>query len=496
MADHRPTRMRRAWQVAVGIVSAICAGIVWAVIALQPPAAPEMLSDHFTLTGVTIVNPLSNRQENAALTVRNGIIRRGDTPSGSRADKFSFPGHYVLPGLINTHVHLPNDTPFHLTEFVGLLYLAHGVTTIRDAGDIPGNSAATARRVFTTTDNPGPRIQTCGPLVEGLRTGTYNMVVYDRTTDASEIINHVLAAGGECIKAHDNLDPERTAALVAAADQAGLPVIGHISHGMTLENSAIPNVQHQLGVVAPDVLKDRHDLLYRRIDWRSVTDERIREAVAVSVEKGITHTPTLVSLENLGRFEHAVTDKGSGAPIMPRMFRDVLWHPETGVLYRNLGAQEFDLIRDAQKKRLAMVHQLHQAGVPLQLGTDDLQPFGTPGDALWREMSWFETAGIPAPDIWSYGTWASAPEFDVPMLGRIIPGAPADLLIFSKDPTEAVANMDSLVAIISNGRLYRREDLLSAIRAYRAYYQRIPVDFLSVMASRIAISLAAESQPD
>lgn len=51
--------------------------------------------------------------------------------------------HYVLPGLIDSHVHF--GTPTHafggaLTnpEYVSKLFLGHGITTVRDAGALMG----------------------------------------------------------------------------------------------------------------------------------------------------------------------------------------------------------------------------------------------------------------------------------------------------------------------------------------------------------------------
>jgi adenine deaminase len=58
----------------------------------------------------------------------------------------------------------------------------------------------------------------------------------------------------------------------------------------------------------------------------------------------------------------------------------------------------------------------------------------------------------------------------VPGLGTIAPGAPADLLLFREDPTRDLAALQTLEAVVADGRLYRRETL-DAVRASQRVYR-------------------------
>ena len=55
-------------------------------------------------------------------------------------------------------------------------------------------------------------------------------------------------------------------------------------------------------------------------------------------------------------------------------------------------------------------------------------------------------------------------------LGRIAAGAPADILLFRRDPTQSLDNLASLEAVIAAGRLYRSADLAQALHTNTAYF--------------------------
>src|SRR5262245_44499024 len=125
--------MRRA--LAVLVVAAALAAPplavkVWRAFRLPPPMAPASLA--FSLVDVTVVEPGRGRREHQTLAVRSGVIRRVD-PTRSADDAGLFDdlrGAFVLPGLVDLHAHLPPDTALRLTPYAGLLYLAHGVTSV------------------------------------------------------------------------------------------------------------------------------------------------------------------------------------------------------------------------------------------------------------------------------------------------------------------------------------------------------------------------------
>ena len=179
------------------------------------------------------------------------------------------------------------------------------------------------------------------------------------------------------------------------------------------------------------------------------------------------------------------------ALLLPRLYRDVVWHPKTGVpSYRNMTAEEFERVRIAHAKKMKLVRKLYEAGTPLYLGTDVGQPFTAPGISLHQEMRLFEQCGIPPEAIWKMATVQAGQSLGVAQLGSIAQGAPADFLIFRKDPTKDLGVFDSLEAVVAQGRLYTKADIDAKLAEYRARYEGFIFDRLSIELGKIALRKA------
>jgi len=146
---------------------------------------------------------------------------------------------------------LPPDTALDLTEYIGLLDLLHGVTTVREAGDLDG-SAVDAAQVAYDDGKAMPRITSCGPFVGGPNPRSENAIVMESPDQAPAILDRLRREGRTCIKIYDDLDQARIRALVSAAAAVGIAAIGHVPYGMTLEEAALPDTQHLMGVASPD----------------------------------------------------------------------------------------------------------------------------------------------------------------------------------------------------------------------------------------------------
>jgi hypothetical protein len=125
---------------------------------------------------------------------------------------------YVLPGLADMHAHLPPRNPLKLTSYFLLLNLAHGVTSIRDAGDLDGTSLI-GQREATVENYPGPRVFPCGPFVSAGVRKWANTVLLTGPGDAERAAAQLKADGFHCIKAYDGLggvDTYRSHKMIAA----------------------------------------------------------------------------------------------------------------------------------------------------------------------------------------------------------------------------------------------------------------------------------------
>lgn len=137
--------------------------LLFALMAYRPPRT-EVPPQGAVLAGVTVVNPGLDRRTDQTLVVSGdritSITAGPAAPGSSEAERYS--GGYVLPGLIEMHIHFPPPQ----RELAHLLLLAHGVTSAREAGDADGTTWRARRRV-QAGQMPGPRLFVCGPVLDG-----------------------------------------------------------------------------------------------------------------------------------------------------------------------------------------------------------------------------------------------------------------------------------------------------------------------------------------
>lgn len=462
---------------------------------LVPPRGPEPVASTFTLDNVTLITPGKERLADQAIGVADGLIRdRGPKGSVTTGKVISdFEDAFVLPGLMDLHTHLPSDTPLSLTRLAGLLYLVHGVTTIRESGDLVGTSVRAARRIFNEEGRAGPRLFSAGWFVSGGEPRWANTIVVDSKDAVRAAVARIRAEGHHSVKSYENLSVKLIREVESAAHEMGLKVIGHVPTSLAYEEARIEDTLHFLGVPLPRNV--RRDHIYNRIaDWAEVDASRINTVVQATLDHDIANTPTLVMSWSLLRYrDYEAAIAAHHVRLLPRMFRDVVWHPGEGLaLWRNLTPAQLEHLQMANAKKLTLLRALYEAGADLRIGTDTLQPFVVPGHSVHEEMKIFAEAGIPAEAIWEMATWRAGQALGNDNLGTLDIGAPADMLVFAEDPTKDLAALDSLVAVISQGRLYKREDLDAAIAAWQRHSEGWVFDTLSVAATRRILAEAVK----
>ncbi len=439
---------------------------------LKRPSAPRAaMHGRFAIDGLTVINPMRGRQTGQTVAIEDGVISAiSDTPLPSPSE---FAGCFALPGLIDMHVHLPPDNALKLTEGAALSYLLHGVTTLREAGDLDGTAVEAARRLEREGIRPVPRVFCCGPFVGAGKATFKNTILLEDASEASAdaAALQVKAAGASFMKFYDGLTEPMIRALERACAKHGLKMMGHVPAALTYEEARITEVQHFFGVPKPSTL-ERNALVNRSCDWHAVDEKRMDEIVEASLKSGIANTPTIVTNQKMlyyRNYEGArQLDELKG---VPPFYLDVIWHPERGRLNNRLARDYLERqVVPAIAKKQRLTKMLFDAGAKLYLGTDVAQPFLVPGKSLQEEMTLFVGAGMGVEQVWKLATQNAGERLGVEGLGQLHAGAPADMLLFRRDPTATLENLSSLMAVVTAGRLYRIDDLKRATQENAAYF--------------------------
>jgi imidazolonepropionase-like amidohydrolase len=486
--------IRRVLWLIAGAIAIGVALVIALVVILRPPTT-SVPARGVRLSHVTIVNPGSGRRSEQTITVDGDQVRSiKDSSPGDDADgpATRWAGMYVLPGLIDMHVHHPPGFAVADTRLFALLYLGHGVTTVRDTGNFDGT-------IWRTRDEirdglyPGPRIFACGPILDGEPPIWPNSLVVRTAAEAPAAVDAVAAFGANCVKVYQNLTADALAAILEAARQKNLPVIGHVSSWVPFERAHISDVQHLTGVglPAPPWIypnPDFRDFVSRVMaGWRLVDDARIDFIVRTSAEQGISHTPTLVVWEHVARLSDYDAERRSpAAQLVPRYYREVTWRPG-GYLLPFAKPASFSATRELMPTLKTVVRRLHQAGVRIHVGSDTPNPFVVPGISVHEELQNLVDAGLPAEDAWLAATRLSGEALRMEKLGTVQEGAPADLVIFRNDPTRDLHALATLEGVVSQGRLYPRAELDAAVRRHHLYMNSRIVDALTMFLTRLTV---------
>lgn len=382
--------LKRAVRWLLVVIALLGALIAVVVLTLRPPAPLVVAQQDIVLSGVTVVNPGVDRHAGQRVAIHGSAIEAiiDDTPEAAAPpNTHRYPGAYVLPGLIDMHVHHPPARAVADTQLFGLLYLAHGVTTVRDTGNIDGSILATREQILNG-QYAGPRIFACGPILDGDPAVWPGSKVVHTAEEAERAVDEIAATGVHCIKAYQNLTADALRGRRAAATRHHVPLIGHVPFAVPLEEAHLDDIQHLTGLAAlrEQIAPSPPELVRALLrSWADLDHARVRSGVRTSIEQRLIHTPTIVVIDQLSRLtDYSQLVLEPEARLLPRYYREILW--------RQWGASEIAKGRwpDGQLVRSNfrnVVRQLRDAGVTVHVGTDVLNPFVIPGTSMQDRKS-------------------------------------------------------------------------------------------------------------
>src|ERR1019366_8394073 len=140
-------------------------------------------------------------------------------------------GKYIIPGLIDAHVHLVHVLDFaHITgQEILPLFLANGVTSVRDTGDQVVAEKLLAGYAEAQPD-VAPRIFICSPFVDGEPPFHEDNGVSWSTNNPKEVpafVEDMAAWGVTTVKLYVGTERPVGRKVIEEAHRRGLIVAGH-----------------------------------------------------------------------------------------------------------------------------------------------------------------------------------------------------------------------------------------------------------------------------
>ena len=358
-------------------------------------------------------------------------------------------GAYLVPGLVNLHVHLcgsgkPTSAGAAgdlidkvVGNPIGMWYLrriikkhaqqqlASGVTTVRSVGD-PGFADVDVRDAINAGKYQGPRLLTSGVGVTvpgGHGAGLFAHIA-KTPEQAREIVRDCFARKCDLVKLF-------ITGGVFDAEKEGEPGVLRMSPEIA---AAAVDEAHKLGMATAAHIESAEGV---RVGLEAGVD---------TIEHGADLTPELIALFK----ENGVGRKSSltctVSPALPFVELDPEKTHSTEIQKVN-GNIVYEGIVHAAQAAL-------EAGIPVGLGTDSACPYVTHYD-MWREVVYFERiVGAPRKLALHTATLGNARILGLgDETGSIEVGKAADLIVLDENPLENLEALRQLKMVMARGKL-------------------------------------------
>lgn len=377
-------------------------------------------------------------------------------------------GKFLLPGLVDMHVHIgfaaiqagPESPEYdRLVEEAAdeaLLYAVNGVTTVRNMSGAPFHLALA--RDIRAGRRPGPQLRTTSAILDGAPpVWPFSPVVTDPAV-VSALVERIAADGYEAVKIYNHLSRPVYDALAAAARANGLFLVGHVPFAVGIHRALAARqdtIEHFRGYdFDPDNPPGSSAAPARFSTWLKLTDADLHALAEETRRAGTWNCPTFAVMD-------AGVEEAAGGAVIPAGLASYVPRGMRAMLRRAAATPIFSpevlqFIARSLPARQALLRLLHGDGGGnrrLLVGTDAPLHGLLPGVSLHRELAAFVDAGLspeqalvcccrrPAAFYGEDASW-----------GRVEAGCRADLLLLDADPLADIANTRRIAGVMAAGR--------------------------------------------
>ena len=400
-------------------------------------------------------------------------------------------GKFAIPGLWDMHVHFGGGEKL-IEENRALLplYVAHGITAVRDAAGDLSPSVFEWRDAIAAGREAGPTIFTSGPKIEGKDSIWPGDIEIDSEAELDQALDRLAAERVDFIKITDNtLSPALFLKTLEKVKARGMTSSAHIPMGVPVAQASaaglgsIEHIAYAYKAGAPDEAGLSRRFAAGELDssgvWNQVAatfnPKSARAAYRRLARNGTAVTPTLNGSRitaYLDQDDHARDDYLKY--IGPGLQATYAWRVER--------ASKDDAAAIARRHQrfetqAAILPLLQEAGVTILAGTDAgfLNSFNYPGVSLHDELELFVRYGL-TPLQALQATTINGARFlgKNDTHGTLEEGKAADLVLLDADPLEDIAAIRRIDTVILRGVVHDRGALDAMLEDVRQRVAAMP----------------------
>ena len=416
--------------------------------------------------------------DNASILIEGNRFTRvaqGKIGFPNNAQVIDAQGKTVLPGFIDNHV--------HYRDLLGELFLAFGVTSVRDLGNHPQWILA-QRDAVNQGRIKGPRIFCAGGGFYGRASAPHHLVPTD-PAEAKQMMRQVIKQGMDYAKTHLHMPVEIIRALAEEAHSVGFKVLGHLDTSiLPYAEAGIDGVEHASGCAEATIRSPEGQKNLASIKlwlakflacWTFAERAHFEEVAEFLAKNGTYIEPTMVlwgaSLglrEKWEREDYEILKRPGLSYVSEYLRLQWLDHyylaygaraepePKQDVVIANrysiYGIYPGAGLREGFGRLQEFLSQLAKAGGKIVTGTDAAAVM--PGISLHREMEFLVDTGLSPMQAIQAATKVGAAylgrEKD---LGTVEEGKLADLVILRGDPLKEIHHTRNVETVIKDGEI-------------------------------------------
>ena len=462
------------------LIRRACLGLA-ALVAAAPSAAARERADLLIRNASVVDVERGQVRTGQTVAVKGGsIVAVGPTRQLSRRfwgeRTVDATGKFVMPGLWDMHVHFGGGQEL-IQENKNLLplYVAYGVTAVRDCAADITPSVLEWRSAVATGQLLGPTIFTSGPKLEGYKPLWKGTLEVGTPAEVNAALDKLQAMQVDFVKITDNtLKPDTFLYALQEAKRRGMKTSAHTPYALTIVQAAdaglssVEHVDYLIKAGSPKEAQIGADYAAGRLTYGQASDafvETFVPAYAKGVyrqlaQRHIAVTPTLNMgriLANLDREDQS--NDAALAYIGPGLRKTYDWRVERAA--KATPAQVAARHKEYALSKTVMP-MLVEAGIPILAGTDAgyLNSFNYPGAGLHDELELYVEAGL-TPQQALASSILTGPRFlgRADRYGAVEHGKAADLLILGANPLRSVAATRKIDAVVLHRKLLDRAAL-------------------------------------
>ncbi|TVZ14596.1 amidohydrolase family protein [Maribacter sp. MAR_2009_72] len=383
---------------------------------------------------------------------------------------------YIVPGFWDNHTHFRGgDSLTEANQNFLNLFMANGITTVRDAGGDLTTAVLSWRKAIAENKMIGPRIFTSGPKVDGVGATWAGSLEVDSDNDIAKVLDSLQSIPADFVKIYDSrITSDHYLQTIEEAEKRGLITSGHMPFTVELDatiNAGIDAIEHLYYIMKGCSTKEKaitQQLLKNEIgfwDAMPLLQSSFADSTALRTFKNLKdHNVFVVPTLHIGRVLSYLDE-------VDHTNDDYLKYITQGIqkTYRGRIARVEHATEQQVADRKALDHffgelalKLQQNGVSLLAGSDSgaFNSYTYPGISLHKEMEAMVNIGISPLDALRASAYNGAlflkQDADY---GSIAAGKYADIVLLNNNPLENIRYTRDIFMVLSNGNLHTASDL-------------------------------------